>query len=124
VPIEVTAQTALRRAFLPALRTSGPLGQLLTQQAEVFAEEYRYEESYGRTCSGLPDDIINFQHDPLACAVALGWDGFRTDRLPVQVAIRDGWLQQEAGGTGRTLTVVTEVEGARFNDFWLRTLTA
>jgi inosine-uridine nucleoside N-ribohydrolase len=124
VPIEVTAQTALRRAYLPALRTSGPLGQLLAHQAEAFAEEYRYEETYGRACAGLPDDSINFQHDPLACAVALGWDGVRTETLPVQVVIRNGWLQTEVSGAGRTLTVVTDVEGARFNDFWLGTLRA
>ena len=29
---------------------------------------------YGETCEGLPNDIINFLHDPLACSIALGWD--------------------------------------------------
>jgi inosine-uridine nucleoside N-ribohydrolase len=124
IPIEVTAQTALRRAFLPALRTSGPLGRLLARQAEAFAEEYRYEELYGHTCAGLPDDSINFQHDPLACAVALGWDGIRAETVPVQVVSRDGWLRAEVSEVGRMMTVVTEVEGTRFNDVWLGTVTA
>jgi inosine-uridine nucleoside N-ribohydrolase len=124
IPIEVTAQTALRRAFLPALQTSGPLGRLLARQAEAFAEEYRYDELYGRTCAGLPDDSINFQHDPLACAVALGWDGIRTETVPVQVVSRDGWLRAEVSEAGRMMTVVTAVEGTQFNDVWLRAVTA
>ena len=33
VPIEATAETALRRAYLPALGDTGPLGQLLVRQA-------------------------------------------------------------------------------------------
>jgi hypothetical protein len=32
------------------------------------------ETQFGRTCDGLPDDIINFLHDPLASATALGWN--------------------------------------------------
>jgi hypothetical protein len=31
----------------------------------------------GRAHAGLPDDIVNFHHDPLTCAVALGWAGCR-----------------------------------------------
>jgi inosine-uridine nucleoside N-ribohydrolase len=123
IPIEVTAQTALRRAHLPALRSAGSLGSLLARQAEAFAVESGYEESYGRTCPGLPDDIINFQHDPLACAVALGWDGVTRGRTHVRTEMRDGWLYEQAGATGRVMNVVTAVEGARFNDLWLQTVT-
>jgi len=90
VPMEITGQTALRRAYLPELHAAGSLGQLLAHQAEAFARDERYESRYGLTCSGLPDDIINFQHDALACAVAMGWDGVTIEQLPLRTEVRDG----------------------------------
>jgi len=125
VPVEVTARTALRRAYLPALRASGPLGELLAHQAEDFARDEKYEETYGRTCEGLPDDIINYQHDPLACAVALGWDGVTIEHTRVGVEMREGWLYEHADEeTGQAMRVVTAVDGARFNELWLSLVTA
>ena len=41
IPLTVTVETALRRAFLDELRDSGVLGKLIAQQAEAFAEEER-----------------------------------------------------------------------------------
>jgi purine nucleosidase len=124
IPIEVTARTALRRAYLPALRASGALGQLLARQAEATADDEKMEETYGRTCAGLPDDIINFQHDPLACAVALGWEGVTSESARVSTELRDRWLYEQVGETGRVMRVITDVEGARFNEFWLGLVTA
>lgn len=124
IPLEVTIQTALRRAYLPALRASGALGQLLARQAEVFAEEERYDEVYGRVCAGLPDDMINFQHDPLACAVALGWDGVRMEHTRVGTELRDGWLATQVDAAGREMRVVNAVDADRFNEFWLSLMTA
>ncbi len=124
VPLEVTVQTVLRRAYLPALRAAGPLGRLLARQAGATAKEYRNEGTYGRTCAGLPDDIINFQHDPLACAVALGWDGVTRRSLHVGTELRDGWLHERVDEAGREMSVVTAVDGARFNDRWLNVVTA
>ncbi|MBI4499195.1 MAG: nucleoside hydrolase [Chloroflexi bacterium] len=123
VPIEVTAQTALRRAYLPALRRAGPLGQLVARQAEACAQDWSNEERYGRTCEGLPRDIINFQHDPLACAVALGWSGVTVESLPLALALEVVWLRMRIDGCGRRLRVVTRVDQARFNAFWLDTVT-
>jgi inosine-uridine nucleoside N-ribohydrolase len=122
VPVEITGQTALRRTYLPALRSAGSLGPLLARQAEAFAQDERYESRYGQTCSGLPDDIINFQHDALACAVALGWDGVVIEQLPLWTELRDGWLQEHVDPVGRPVQVVTAVDGARFNAFWLDTV--
>lgn len=119
VPIEVTAQTALRRAYIPALEAAGPLGQLLARQTRACAAEYGYEAKYGRARAGLPDDTINFQHDALACAVALGWDGVVVEELPLAVAERDGWLRLREQSGGRPLPVVTAADGARFNAHWL-----
>jgi len=123
IPLDVTAQTALRRSYLPALRAAGPLGQLLARQAEAFAADEAYEQTYGRGCAGLPDDLINFQHDPLACAVALGWEGVTREGIHVSTRMRDGWLCEQVDEAGQPMTVVTTVEGARFNEFWLNTIT-
>jgi len=124
IPIEVTAQTALRRSQLPALRAAGPLGQLLARQAEAFAVDEQYEQTYGRTCAGLPDDLVNFQHDPLACAVALGWDGVTIEHARVSVEVREGWLYERVDEAGQAMRVVTAVDSARFNELWLRLVTA
>jgi len=124
IPIEVTAQTALRRSHLPALRASGPLGELLARQAEAMARDWKNEETYGRTCQGLPDDIINFQHDPLTCAVALGWDGVTIEHMRVSVGMREGWLYERVDEAGQAMQVVTAVDSARFNELWVRLVTA
>jgi inosine-uridine nucleoside N-ribohydrolase len=120
VPLTVTVETALRRAHLPALRQAGPLAQLIARQAETFATEYGNEAQYGQTCAGLPDDIINFQHDPLACAIALGWRaGVEISEFPLKLTVEDGWLVQRIAGDGKPAKVVTRVDGAEFNQFWL-----
>jgi inosine-uridine nucleoside N-ribohydrolase len=124
VPLAVTVETALRRAYLPRLRQSGPLGQLIARQAEAHAVEYKNEETYGRTCPGLPPDIINFQHDPLACAIALGWDeGLEVRDLRLKSEIHDGWLRQAVDPSGTPARLVTAVDGERFNEFWLNVVT-
>lgn len=125
IPLSVTVETALRRAYLPGLRQSGPLGALIARQAESFAEEYRNEQQFGATCPGLPADIINFQHDPLACAVALGWrDGVTIEELPLSVTVEDNLLFERVDPVGRPVKVVTRVDGPRFSEFWKAVLTA
>ncbi len=84
-PMTVTVETAIRRAYLPKLRQSGKLGEILAMQAEAANKEYSNEEKIGKKCKGLPDDILNFQHDPLACAVALGWNGVTIEEIPLKV---------------------------------------
>lgn len=75
----------------------------------------------GREQPGLPDDLLNFHYDPLACAVAVGWDGVMVEEL--ELAARqedDGSLAfpEEAGG--RKTLVVTGVDGPRLEEEWLR----
>jgi inosine-uridine nucleoside N-ribohydrolase len=123
VPLSVTAETWLRRAYLPALRRSGPLARLIARQAEAFARDEAIEARYGQTCAGLPDDTINFQHDPLACAIALGWnDGVAIDIIPLKSEVEDGWLRQRVDAGGTPTRVVTRVDGGKFSEFWLRTV--
>ena len=123
VPLSVTVETSLRRAHLATLRQSGPLAQLIARQAEAFAKEWNNEVQYGQTCKGLPEDTINFQHDPLACAIALGWnEGVEIREVPLKLEIKDGWLCQTVDDSGKLTKVVTRVNGGKFNEFWLSTV--
>ena len=124
VPLSVTVETSLRRAYLARLSQAEPLAQLIARQAEAFARDENIEAHYGQTCPGLPEDTINFQHDPLACAIALGWrEGVEMRDIPLKMEIRDGWLWQRVDDSGKPTRVVTRVNGDQFNEFWLRTVT-
>ena len=121
IPLTVTVETALRRAYIHALRKSDSLAQLIARQAEAFALDEKNEMKYGETCEGLPNDIINFLHDPLACAIALGWnEGIEIEELPLVFEEQDGWLHERLDPSGKLTRVVTKVDGARFNEFWFR----
>jgi purine nucleosidase len=123
VTMASTAKTALRRAYLPQLQQAGPLAQLIARQAERYAGDENFEAKYGQTCAGLPTDIINFQHDALACAIALGWnEGVEISEIPLRMEIEDGWLRQRIDESGAPTKVVTRVDGDAFNEFWLRTV--
>ncbi len=120
IPLTVTVETALRRVYLDDLRKSRALGQLIARQAEAFAIDEQNESRFGETCEGLPRDIINFQHDPLACAIALGWkDGVEFQDLPLLLEEKDGWLHERIHHSGKSVRVVTKVNGPRFNEFWI-----
>ncbi len=102
VTLAVTVETALRRSWLPTLKEAGPMGHLLARQAEAFAIEESMESRFGQTCQGLPGDIINFLHDPLACAIALGWDdGVEIQKMPLKYEMQDGYLCQTVDTSGK-----------------------
>jgi len=124
VTLAVTVETALSASQLDALKEADALARLVATQAEVYADsEHRAAECEHRY-KGLPSDFINYQHDPLACAVALGWrDGVETEELTLNSSIEDGWLVQRVEDDGRPTKVVTRVDGRAFDDFWLRTVT-
>jgi purine nucleosidase len=67
---------------------------------------------------------VNFLHDPLACAVALGWNGVNIDAIPLRCQERDGFLSLSRDPAAATIDEVTSVDGSGFNDVWLRTVTA
>jgi inosine-uridine nucleoside N-ribohydrolase len=124
VPLSITVETWLRRAYLPALKQSGPLARLIATQAEAYAIDENKEERYGRAFAAIPDDTINFQHDPLACAIALGWnDGVDIRQLPLKVEIENGFLRERIDESGKPTNVVTRIDGAAFSEFWLSTVT-
>jgi inosine-uridine nucleoside N-ribohydrolase len=124
VTLAVTAETALRESQLGALREGDALARLVATQAEVYAAAEHRAAEYARQYARLPEDFINYQHDPLACAVALGWDeGVETEELTLSSTVEDGWLVQRVEDGGRPTKVVTRVDGRAFDDFWLRTVT-
>ena len=107
VPLSVTVETSLRRAHLPTLRRAGPLAQIIARQAEAFARG-RQRSALRPDVRGLPDDTINFQHDPLACAIALGWrDGVEISELPLKLSVEDGWLVQQIADNGKLTKVLS-----------------
>lgn len=121
--LSVTVETALRRSHLEDLRKSGKLGQLLARQAEAFALDEQNEKKIGETCEGLPNDMINFLHDPLACAIALGWnEGVEIKEVPLLLEEKDGWLLERIDPSGKPIRIVTQIDGPRFNEFWLNKL--
>ena len=124
IPLTVTVETALRRKYLDGLKKSGALGELLACQAEAFALDEKNETRYSQTCEGLPDDIINFLHDPLACAIALGWrDGVAFESLPLVLEEKEGLLYERIDPPGKLTRVVTKIDGSRFNEFWFEKIT-
>jgi inosine-uridine nucleoside N-ribohydrolase len=120
IPLTVTVETALRRAHLKDLGEAGALGELITRQAEAFAIDEQNEKKHGETCEGLPNDIINFLHDPLACAIALGWnDGVEVEELPLIFEEKEEWLHEQIDSSGKPTRIVIKIDGPRFNEFWL-----
>jgi purine nucleosidase len=123
VPLTVTVETALRRTYLDDLQKAGALGALVARQAEAFAEDEQMETRFGETCRELPRDIINFLHDPLACAVAVGWqEGIEIQQLPLIVEEENGWLNERVHPSGASYRIVTRVDGSRFSEFWFKTV--
>jgi hypothetical protein len=64
----------------------------------------------GQLHPALPDDLLNFQYDPMACAVALGWPGATVEETRVQF-IRDGEvLRFQPGAAGRPMRILTDLD--------------
>jgi len=126
IPLTVTIETFLRRAYLERLKQSDELNKLIAKQAEVFAIDMENESKYGKTCPKLPDDIINFQHDPLAVAIALGWDdSIEFKELPLSFAIKDTWLNETINpSSNRNYRLVTKTDGEKFSNYWLEKVTS
>lgn len=118
VTLPATLKAHLRAADLPRLRTSGRLGELLACQAEAHAEDNRMDE-LGCAHAGLPDDLLNFHYDPVACAVALGWSGAAVETIPLQPVLDDGVLRFQPDEAGRPTRVVFDLDGPNFTETWL-----
>ena len=125
VPLTVTVETFLRRSYLENLRLAGELCNLIARQAEAFAKEYENEEKIGKTSVNLPDDIINFQHDALAAAIALGWDdGIEMEDVPLKLEVTNGELVESIDSGNKTFRIVTRIDGEKFSNHWFDILTS
>ncbi len=123
IPLTLTAQTALCRSDLPKLAHTDKLGELLVRQAELFERTENLAGRYGPTSPKLPIDFINFHHDPLACAIALGWrDGVTIEDVPLKLEVRDTYLYEIPDPVGRPTSLVTQIDVHAFNDYWLNLL--
>jgi purine nucleosidase len=118
VPLPVTLKAHLRAADLPRLRASGPFGQLLAKQGEAHGQDWDMA-TMGRTHAGLPDDLLNFQYDPVAVAVALGWPGAVIEEVPLRTQVTDDLLRFEQDPQGRRTRVVVGLDAPAFAETWL-----
>lgn len=124
VPLSVTIETALRRSYLPDLRRSGKIGEIIAMQAEAHNTIHKNEETYGVTCPGLPPDILNFQHDPLTVAIATGWmEGVTIAEFPLQFQITDTYLRELIIPGGKKTRVIKSINNNAFNEHWLHVVT-
>jgi purine nucleosidase len=117
VTLPATLEARLTGRDLPRLRALGPVGELLARQSEARRDEAGYAE-LARQHSRLPDDLVNFHFDPVACAVATGWDGVRTRTELLSTSVEDGVLRWRRDGDGRPVEVVAELDGAAFTEHW------
>jgi purine nucleosidase len=123
VPLSVTVETALAHGDLVTLRQGGPLARLIAHQALAFQRDEHLGERLLPDCPALPRGFINFLHDALACAIALGYrDEIEIRTLPVVSSIEGGWLCQRADPAGCPTRLVTGIGGEAFNAQWLRTV--
>lgn len=112
-----TFKAHLRAAHMEQLRSAGPLGSLLARQAEAHAADNLMSE-LGRAHRALPDDLLNFQYDAVACAVAAGWTGATIEEIRL-VAVREhGVLRFEPDPRGRPVRVVVDIDAIDFTDRW------
>ncbi len=116
--LPATLQGHLRAADLPRLRASGPLGELLARQSELHAVEAGMAE-LGPAHAALPDDLLNFHYDPIACAVALDWPGATIEEMRLRPVVRGGVLRFEPDPAGRPVRVLVGLDGPAFTEAWL-----
>jgi purine nucleosidase len=114
VTLPATLTTWARVADLPRLRAAGPVGALLADQ--LVAHRRRYGRPPG---DALPDDLLNFQYDPAACAIALGWPGATVEDTAVRLS-PDGALGRDLAG--HPVRLVTALDGPAFSTHWLATV--
>jgi purine nucleosidase len=123
VTLPVTLKAHLRTADLPRLAGSGPLGALLVRQSRAHGEDHGMA-ALGRAHADLPDDLVNFHYDPVACAVAVGWTGAVIEELRLRPVLEGEVLRFAPDRDGRLVWVVVDLDGPGFTDIWLRTVEA
>jgi hypothetical protein len=67
----------------------------------------------------LPDDLLNFQYDPVACAVAVGWPGASVEEVRLRPVYEGELVRFQPGAAGRLIRVVMNLDTASFAESWL-----
>jgi purine nucleosidase len=117
--VSATLETFLRERDLPPLERAGPLGRLIADQARRRGVEHEMSKLPERH-PALPRDLLNFQYDPLACAVACGWDGVTIEKIPLRAELEGPRLRLHPAeaSDGIPTRVVTGVDGERLARDW------
>jgi len=123
VPLPLTYRVHLRGAHLERLRGAGSLGRLLAFQGEHQGAEERNGE-LGLAHPALPDDLLNFQHDPLACAAALRWPCITLEDRRVSPVPAGALLRFVDDDDGRSVRVGIDVDADEFAEAWLAAVEA
>jgi purine nucleosidase len=123
VTVPTTHKAHLRAAHLPRLRAAGPLGELLALQAEAHAVDNGLTD-LGRAHSGLPDDLLNFQYDAVACAIAAGWLGATIEEMPLGPVLDHGVLRFDRDERGRRTKVAVDMDADDFTERWFTSVEA
>jgi purine nucleosidase len=118
VQFSVCLEVRLREAHLPQLREGGALGRLIARQGELYGADSNMRRLGGEH-PRLPDDLLNFQYDPLACAVAAGWEGARIEELRLSAQFKGGVLGFPESPSGKPTRVVAGVDGPRLEREWV-----
>ena len=121
VPVPAGLRVAVRRRHLARLRAAGALGRLVADQAVAHAAD-NHRGDLPPAYPALPADLLNFQYDPLACAVAAGWDGAEILDVPIQLSWEGSMLRMRERDGAPTLRIVTDVDAHRFEATWLETV--
>lgn len=117
--LPVSLKVPLRRRDLATVREMGSMGELLARQSEAHAHDSG-KAALGPAHDGLPDDLLNFHYDPLACAVAVGWPGAVVEDRRLLVAMDGEVLRMvDDDEHGRPVHVVVDADGDAFADVWL-----
>ncbi len=123
VTLPATLAAQLRARDLPRLRAAGRLGGLLAGQAEAHGRQHDMP-ALGRAHPGLPDDLLNFQYDPAACAVAVGWPGATAADARLRPSYDRDTLVFVPDPAGHPARVVGRIDGDAFAETWLTAVEA
>jgi purine nucleosidase len=117
--LPTTFKAHLRAEHLPRLRAAGPLGALLARQAEAHAADNGMTE-LGRAHTALPEDLLNFQYDAVAGAVAAGWHGATVEAIKLKPVLDNGVLRFDPDEHGRATKVIVDIDAADFTERWFQ----
>jgi len=115
--VPVTLKAHLRESHLARLRAAGAFGALLAHQAQAHAADNAMAE-LARAHAALPDDLLNFQYDPVACAIAAGWQGATIENVRLRAVLEHDVLRFEPDERGRPTNVVVDIDADDFTERW------